>query len=60
MPTDEIVDVNGAGDAFVGGLLAYLVQGKSLTDAVHAGHYAAGYVLRRSGCVLPDKPRYSP
>ncbi len=34
----EIVDTNGAGDAFAGGLLAALVLEKSLDDAIDVGH----------------------
>jgi adenosine kinase len=37
--TDEqIVDTNGAGDAFAGGFLGALVAGKSMDAAVLAGH----------------------
>jgi len=40
--TDEqIVDTNGAGDAFAGGLLGALVAGKDLEKAVLAGHTLA-------------------
>jgi adenosine kinase len=35
---EEIVDTNGAGDAFAGGFLAGLVSGKSLDECVTAGH----------------------
>lgn len=35
---DEIVDTNGAGDAFAGGYLAALVSEKSLEECVEAGH----------------------
>jgi adenosine kinase len=52
----KIVDTNGAGDAFVGGFLARLAQGKSIKEAVEAGHYAAGVVIQRSGCTFPPKP----
>ncbi|KAL7413967.1 Ribokinase-like protein [Mrakia frigida] len=38
MADDEIVDTNGAGDAFAGGFLGAFVQGKSLTQSVEAGH----------------------
>ena len=33
----KIVDTNGAGDAFVGGFLAALAQGKAVEAAVLAG-----------------------
>ena len=37
----QIVDTNGAGDAFAGGFLGALVAGKSLDDSVLAGHALA-------------------
>lgn len=38
LPDSAIVDTNGAGDAFAGGVLAALVLGKSIDDAVEVGH----------------------
>lgn len=35
---EEIVDTNGAGDAFAGGVLGALVAGKSLDESIEAGH----------------------
>jgi adenosine kinase len=35
---DQIVDTNGAGDAFAGGFVGALVAGKSLDESVEAGH----------------------
>lgn len=40
-----IVDVNGAGDSFVGGFLAMLNKGEPLERCVAAGHYAAREVI---------------
>jgi adenosine kinase len=37
----QIVDTNGAGDAFAGGVLAALVAGRDLSKAVLAGHALA-------------------
>jgi len=48
-----IVDANGAGDAFCGGFLARLVEGKPIADCVAAGHYAARCILQVSGTALP-------
>jgi len=56
IPAEEIVDLNGAGDAFVGGFLASLVKGKTIDECVAAGQYTAGAILRVSGCVVPGKP----
>ena len=55
---DDIVDTNGAGDAFVGGYLAQLIQGKGVDECIRCANYAANYIIQQSGCVLPDKPSY--
>ena len=52
----SIVDLNGAGDAFVGGFLSQLVQGRELEQCVQAGHYAARAIIQVSGVVLKGKP----
>ncbi|XP_006887573.1 PREDICTED: adenosine kinase isoform X3 [Elephantulus edwardii] len=54
----EIVDTNGAGDAFVGGFLSQLVSDKPLTECIRAGHYAASVIIRRAGCTFPEKPAF--
>jgi len=59
VPVEDIVDLNGAGDSFVGGFLAGLVQGKSEEQCIRAGHYAACEVIKRNGCSLPDKPNFA-
>lgn len=38
LPEEEIVDTNGAGDAFAGGFLAGLVLEKSIEECVEIGH----------------------
>uniref|UniRef100_A0A673UKM0 Adenosine kinase n=1 Tax=Suricata suricatta TaxID=37032 RepID=A0A673UKM0_SURSU len=55
---EEIVDTNGAGDAFVGGFLSQLVSDKPLTECIRAGHYAASVIIRRTGCTFPEKPDF--
>ncbi|CAC5409659.1 E2.7.1.20 [Mytilus coruscus] len=55
---DDIVDTNGAGDAFVGGYLSQLVQGKSIEECVRCGNYSANLVIQRSGCTFPEKPSF--
>ena len=52
---EKIVDLNGAGDAFVGGFIAQLVQGASMGQCVLAGHYAARTIIQVSGIVLKGK-----
>ena len=47
---EMLVDTNGAGDAFVGGFLAQLAQGKPMATCVDAGHFAARHIIQRPGC----------
>ncbi|XP_019357928.1 PREDICTED: adenosine kinase isoform X1 [Gavialis gangeticus] len=54
----EIVDTNGAGDAFVGGFLSQLVYDRPLTECIRAAHYAASVIIKRSGCTFPEKPDF--
>uniref|UniRef100_H3DGK2 Adenosine kinase n=1 Tax=Tetraodon nigroviridis TaxID=99883 RepID=H3DGK2_TETNG len=54
----DIVDTNGAGDAFVGGFLSQLVQEKPLDQCVKAAHYAANVIIQRAGCTFPEKPDF--
>ncbi|XP_070812545.1 adenosine kinase-like [Pituophis catenifer annectens] len=54
----EIIDTNGAGDAFVGGFLSQLVYERPLTECIRAGHYAASVIIKRSGCTFPEKPDF--
>jgi adenosine kinase len=59
LPLEKIVDTNGAGDAFVGGFLSQLVQGQNdLAKAVHAGHFAARYIIQVSGTTLSTPCEY--
>ncbi|KAI9595677.1 adenosine kinase b [Syncephalis fuscata] len=53
VPSSEIEDTNGAGDAFVGGFFSQLIQGKPVTDCINVGHYLAGQVIRLSGAQYP-------
>jgi adenosine kinase len=46
---DEIVDSNGAGDAFAGGFMGKLVLGGDLEQCVKAGQWLAGLCLRSNG-----------
>ena len=59
VPAEDIIDTNGAGDAFVGGFLAQYIQGKSLDICINCGIYAATEVIKQSGCSLPEKPKFN-
>lgn len=52
---EEIVDTNGAGDAFSGGFLAQFVQGKSFATCIRCGIWAATQIIARSGCTFEGK-----
>lgn len=58
LPKEKLVDTNGAGDAFVGGFLAELVQGKTIADAVNAGHWTARSIIQVSGCTINSECNY--
>jgi len=53
-----LVDTNGAGDAFVGGFMSQLVQGKEIGACVTAAHWAARFVIQQSGTTLPGACEY--
>jgi adenosine kinase len=55
---EQLVDTNGAGDAFVGGFLSELVRGKEIEEAVKAGHWSARVIIQQSGCTFPKECEY--
>jgi adenosine kinase len=55
LPGHLLMDTNGAGDAFVGGFLSQLVQGKDISECVRAGHFASRTIIQRSGCTFPKE-----
>ncbi|KAK7194208.1 adenosine kinase [Novymonas esmeraldas] len=57
---DSIVDLNGAGDAFVGGFLAAYALDRSVERCCEVGNYAAGVIIQHDGCTYPEKPSISP
>ncbi|CAN0226198.1 unnamed protein product [Discosporangium mesarthrocarpum] len=59
LSADQLVDTNGAGDAFVGGFLAQLIKGEPLDKCVQAGHWASRVIIQRSGCTFPEECNYS-
>ena len=55
---EKIVDLNGAGDAFVGGFLSQYVNGKDEAICVSGGTYCAQYIIQRAGTKLQGKPAF--
>ncbi|KAI0307657.1 Ribokinase-like protein [Multifurca ochricompacta] len=49
----QIVDTNGAGDAFAGGFLGALVSGRSVDEAVLAGHKLGAMCIQLVGPQYP-------
>ena len=56
---DDIVDLNGAGDAFLGGFLSQYLQGKSIEVCCKAGNMIAGVILRNVGCTYKEDLKYN-
>jgi len=51
---DKINDTNGAGDAFAGGFVAGIVQGKSLEQAIDMGQWLAKLSIQELGPSYPS------
>lgn len=49
----DICDTNGAGDAFTGGFLAGIIEGKPLDTCVDMGHWLASLSIRELGPSYP-------
>uniref|UniRef100_A0A023F891 Adenosine kinase n=1 Tax=Triatoma infestans TaxID=30076 RepID=A0A023F891_TRIIF len=60
VPPEQVVDTNGAGDAFVGGFLSQLVQNEPYDVCVKCGIWAAAQIVQRSGCTFSGKSTFSP
>ena len=56
---EDLVDTNGAGDAFVGGYISQLVQGADVAKCCAAGNYAANKIIQESGCKCPGVPSFT-
>lgn len=57
--TDEqIVDTNGAGDAFTGGFLSQFIQDKPLETCMKCAIYCATECIQRLGCAFPKENKF--
>ncbi len=50
---EEILDHNGAGDAFLGGFLTNYLRKKNLNSCCKLGNNVASIILRNIGCTFP-------
>jgi len=52
---EDIKDLNGAGDAFLGGFLSEYIKGNDLYDCCKKGINSATIILKNVGCTFPKK-----
>ena len=55
---EEIRDLNGAGDAFLGGFLSEYMKGNDIYDCCKKGINAATIILKNVGCTFPKKTKF--
>jgi len=55
---EDIVDTNGAGDAWAGGFLSGLCLEKPFEECIRAGMYSAHQILQVSGTQYPSKCKF--
>ena len=59
--TDEqIVDTDGAGDAFTGGFLSQFIQDRQLETCMKCAIYCATECIQRLGCAFPKENKFVP
>ncbi|KAI1282042.1 Adenosine kinase [Halotydeus destructor] len=56
----EVVDTNGAGDAFTGGFLSQFIQEKPFDTCIKCAIYCASECVQRLGCQFPKENKFSP
>ena len=56
---EEIKDLNGAGDAFLGGFLSEYMKGNDIYDCCKRGINAATIILKNVGCTFPKKTNFT-
>ena len=55
---DDIVDLNGAGDSFLGGFLSEYLKGSPIYECCKIGTEAASVILRNVGCTFPKNMKF--
>lgn len=55
---EQIIDTNGAGDAFVGGFLAQLILEQNYETCIKCGIWTARQIIQRSGCTFEGVPNF--
>lgn len=54
IPTEDIVDTNGAGDAYVAGFICGLMYNKSIAECAEYGNYVATAIIKMAGATFPE------
>ncbi|EEB06043.1 adenosine kinase [Schizosaccharomyces japonicus yFS275] len=60
VPAEEVVDTNGAGDAFAGGFIAALAKGQGIDYAITLGHWLGQECIKVSGTTLAEPKKQYP
>lgn len=55
---EEIVDLNGAGDSFLGGFISEYIKGSPLYECCNVGNDAANVILHNIGCTFPKNVQF--
>lgn len=55
---EEMVDANGAGDAFLGGFVAQWMLGRSIVACAKGGNATSGVILRNVGCQFKNHSKF--
>jgi adenosine kinase len=58
LKNEEIVDLNGAGDSFLGGFISEYIKGSSLYECCKVGNDAANVILHNVGCTFPNNMEF--
>lgn len=58
LEAENIIDTNGAGDAFVAGFMAQFMQDKPLENCLKCGVWAAQQIIKHIGCTFDALSQY--
>lgn len=55
---ENIIDTNGAGDAFVGGYLSQYVKKETIEKCIDCAIWSASQIIQQTGCKIPKDFKY--
>lgn len=59
IPKQDIVDTDGAGDAFVAGFLAQFVKNEDISECVRCALWTAKEIIQQHGCKFDKNKLYA-